>query len=283
MPFRLDAPQHNLKKGFQDECEMRNLRGSIQEELQPLSELKTEKEFAQVYFDVVQCHHWVYTYPKILHRDISDGNIMFREEEGKIYGVLNNWDLALLDPETESFPTSKFRTGTKPFLAHEQHSSIWIGPHRYRHDLELMFYVILLQTCLHTAPTTQASLDPIPGNHQYGRWHSEDDEYLGQNKHSLIHRDPWVPPVEGFFSSFSIWLMFMKRSLADGLEARRNMKTRPSTFLVSPLHKHPRRLSMMLHSAESSPTTEFCFLCTDSINRVSKSGATNGDRNWLSY
>ncbi|KAJ3820990.1 hypothetical protein F5880DRAFT_1447076, partial [Lentinula raphanica] len=76
MPFRLDAPQHNLKKGFQDECEMRTLRGSIQEELQPLSELKTEKEFAQVYFDVVQCHHWVYTYPKILHRDISDGNIM---------------------------------------------------------------------------------------------------------------------------------------------------------------------------------------------------------------
>ncbi|KAJ3719432.1 hypothetical protein C8R42DRAFT_120336 [Lentinula raphanica] len=75
MPFRLDAPQHNLKKGFQDECEMRTLRGSIQEELQPLSELKTEKEFAQVYFDVVQCHHWVYTYPKILHRQRREHHV----------------------------------------------------------------------------------------------------------------------------------------------------------------------------------------------------------------
>ena len=74
-------------------------------------------------------HHWVYTYPKILHRDISDGNIMFREEEGKIYGVLNDWDLALLDPETEKSPTSQFRTGTKPFLAHEQHDFDWTGPH----------------------------------------------------------------------------------------------------------------------------------------------------------
>ncbi|KAJ3816173.1 hypothetical protein F5880DRAFT_1644613, partial [Lentinula raphanica] len=91
MPFGIDTPQHNLKKRFQGDYEMRILRGSIQEELQPLSELRTAQEFAQVYFDVVQCHHWVYTYPKILHRDISDGNIMFREEEGKIYGVLNDW------------------------------------------------------------------------------------------------------------------------------------------------------------------------------------------------
>ncbi|KAJ3820986.1 protein kinase [Lentinula raphanica] len=220
MPFDVCTARHKLETRFQDKCEMRILRGSIQEELQPLSELRTGKEFAQVYFDVVQCHHWVYTYPKILHRDISDGNIMFREEEGKIYGVLNDWDLALLDPETEKSPTSKFRTGTKPFLAHEQHDFNWTGPHRYRHDMESMFYVILFQSCLYSGPRATLSTEPIWDNHHIEEWHQEDDFELWNKKQGLINNAKWKPPVQDFFEPFSFWLSSIQRHLYLGFMTR---------------------------------------------------------------
>ncbi|KAJ3927484.1 MAG: hypothetical protein NXY57DRAFT_1042387, partial [Lentinula lateritia] len=92
--FSAESPQAQLKEIFGEEYEMRVVRGIILEELHPLSTLKTERECAQVFYDIVQCHHWAWKYPQILHRDISEGNIMVREKNGQKYGVLNDWDLA---------------------------------------------------------------------------------------------------------------------------------------------------------------------------------------------
>ncbi|KAJ3814092.1 hypothetical protein F5876DRAFT_17635, partial [Lentinula aff. lateritia] len=89
-------------------------------------------------------HHWVYTYPQILHRDINHGNIMVRVKDRKKYGVLNDWDLAMWLDKRDGITTLQFRTGTRAYMAHEQHSRDWKGPHRYRHDMESLFYVILL-------------------------------------------------------------------------------------------------------------------------------------------
>ncbi|KAJ4500869.1 hypothetical protein C8R41DRAFT_750740, partial [Lentinula lateritia] len=75
-PFDERSPQAHFKERFKDDYDMRLSRGSIQEELKPLLSLKTASECAQVFYDIVQCHHWVHTYPQILHRDISRGNIM---------------------------------------------------------------------------------------------------------------------------------------------------------------------------------------------------------------
>ncbi|KAJ4494787.1 kinase-like domain-containing protein [Lentinula edodes] len=151
IPFDERSPQTNFKESFRDEYEMRVLQGSIQEELEPLSSLKTASECAQVFYDIVQCHHWVHTYPQILHRDISEGNIMVRVKDGKKYGVLNDWDLAIWVDQRDT-STSQFRTGTRPYMAHEQHSPDWEGPHRYRHDMESLFYVILLLATLFSNP-----------------------------------------------------------------------------------------------------------------------------------
>jgi serine/threonine protein kinase len=84
-------------------------------------------------------YRWLYEVPKILHRDISLNNLMLRKEDGHVYAVLNDLDLAVnADVQRQS---SKHRTGTKPFMAIDLiggESTV----HMYRHDLESLFYVL---------------------------------------------------------------------------------------------------------------------------------------------
>ncbi|KAJ4467572.1 hypothetical protein J3R30DRAFT_3250529, partial [Lentinula aciculospora] len=76
VPFHDCTPQANLEKKLEGDYEMCIMWGSIQEELYPILTLKTAKGCAQVFYDVVQCHHWAWKYPRILHCNISHGNIM---------------------------------------------------------------------------------------------------------------------------------------------------------------------------------------------------------------
>ncbi|KAJ3829588.1 hypothetical protein F5880DRAFT_1521559 [Lentinula raphanica] len=55
IPFPHDSPQQKLSDRFGNSYQMRVTRGTIQEELKPLSSLATAKECAQVFYDVVQC------------------------------------------------------------------------------------------------------------------------------------------------------------------------------------------------------------------------------------
>ena len=40
-------------------------------------------------------HRWLFEHAGILHRDISLDNLMLRGEGDKVYGILNNMDLAV--------------------------------------------------------------------------------------------------------------------------------------------------------------------------------------------
>ncbi|KAJ3996298.1 hypothetical protein F5050DRAFT_1902836 [Lentinula boryana] len=235
IPFRDRSPQDNLKKKFGDEYERRVMRGVILEELKPLSSLKTAKECAQVFYDIVQCefsiyikrshfssnglsisgHHWVWKYPRILHRDISQGNIMVREKNGKKYGVLNDWDLAIWLDNKRDGPTSRFRTGTRPYMAHKQHSVKWKGPHRYRHDMESIFYAILLLACLYSRPDEKRR-HPKDETYRYEEWHQSDDEFLSDKKYRTVNAADWEPPVTAFFSGFLLWLITLQDSFRLG-------------------------------------------------------------------
>ncbi|KAJ3901621.1 hypothetical protein F5879DRAFT_1003770 [Lentinula edodes] len=212
------SPQANFKKKFEDKYEMRFLRGSIQEELQPLSSLKTALECAQVFYDIVQCHHWVHTYPRILHRDISDGNIMVRVKDGKKYGVLNDWDLAIWLDERDVISTSQFRTGTRPYMAHEQHSPDWEGPHRYRHDMESLFYVILLLATLFSNPS-EKDHEHSKKRQPYTKWFTQGDDFLLDKKISIIFIILWRPNLTQFFHGFLQWLGRLQQCLYDGFTA----------------------------------------------------------------
>ncbi|KIK54064.1 hypothetical protein GYMLUDRAFT_144583, partial [Collybiopsis luxurians FD-317 M1] len=72
-----DSVQTQLYKHFGPEkYEKRVLRVPFHEPLEPLMNVKNPLEVAQVIYDIVQIHQWLCEVPKILHRDISIGNIM---------------------------------------------------------------------------------------------------------------------------------------------------------------------------------------------------------------
>lgn len=75
-----------------------------------------------------------------MHRDISVRNLMTRKRGDRIYGVLNDFDLATHFSRTEA--SSKQRTGTQPFMAIDLLKPNPPG-HLYRHDLESFFYVLV--------------------------------------------------------------------------------------------------------------------------------------------
>ncbi|KAJ3878220.1 hypothetical protein F5051DRAFT_428304, partial [Lentinula edodes] len=94
----------------------------------PLSELEDPREFAQVFYDVLQIHQWLYECVGILHRDLSSGNIMFRRKDDKIYGVLNDFDLSSRGvADMDKGPTSNQRTGTRQFMSHDLLCPTWTG------------------------------------------------------------------------------------------------------------------------------------------------------------
>jgi hypothetical protein len=138
-----------------DQYEQRVLRILVFEELQPITSLITSSDLAQSTIHIFRCkshthrciacgilhcitgYQWVYEIPKIMHRDVSVNNMMYRAVDGKVFGVLNDFDLATYWGTTEA--TSKQRTGTKPFMAIDR---LFKDPprHMYRHDLESLLY-----------------------------------------------------------------------------------------------------------------------------------------------
>lgn len=150
----------------------------------------------------------MYETSKILHRDISVSNIMFRREQGpsgSVQGVLCDWDLAY-DPEDPNPPEQKtlkatpdsdtskdeiviekhdkdhvgpcYRTGTGPFMALDLLEAGPVPLHLYRHDLESFFWV-LIWFCAVFDPET----------HTFGHlknWENSDLVTVGVNKRHFL-------------------------------------------------------------------------------------------------
>ncbi|KAG6268281.1 hypothetical protein E4U49_007389 [Claviceps purpurea] len=105
----------------------------------PLQTFQSPLELLQVFHDAIKCHRSLFSAAKLLHQDISSGNIVIldsqREEDPK--GILIDLDSAR--DLTDDLETRQI-IGTRPFMA--------IGVlrnecHTYRHDLESFLYVFL--------------------------------------------------------------------------------------------------------------------------------------------
>ncbi|KFY02428.1 hypothetical protein V490_00513 [Pseudogymnoascus sp. VKM F-3557] len=98
------------------------------------------KELLEALRDAVRGHKSLLEDGKILHRDISENNIIITEaaSKGEPTGRLIDLDLA---KELDSVPSgASHRTGTMQFMAIE----VLQGKgHTYRHDLESFFYVLI--------------------------------------------------------------------------------------------------------------------------------------------
>ncbi|KAK0490360.1 hypothetical protein IW261DRAFT_1323834, partial [Armillaria novae-zelandiae] len=204
--------------------ERRVLRITVLEELIPITNLRKGKHYAQVFVDILQCHKWLYDHPKILHRDISMANIMYRMDgQGNIFGVLIDFDLSSLIPIEEA--KSLRRTGTPPYMAFdllkEEKDS---GPHRYRHDLEALFCVMLMICCRHSIirkvqPKGTSQLEEIPAN--FSEWFDRTMSWniLAKVKTSFFS-DNEPLPVSRCFAGFRRWLDVIRSQFAAGIFER---------------------------------------------------------------
>lgn len=90
--------------------------------------------------DAIKAHRSLYLKGNILHRDVSENNIIITnpDETGGFTGMLIDLDLAKVLGSGRS--GARHQTGTMEFMAIEVLRGI---DHTYRHDLESFFYVLL--------------------------------------------------------------------------------------------------------------------------------------------
>jgi serine/threonine protein kinase len=100
------------------------------------------KELLEALHDAIKAHRSLYLVDNILHRDISENNIIMTDPEKAdgFKGMLIDLDLAKEVDIGRS--GARHRTGTMEFMAIE----VLLGySHTYRHDLESFFYVLIWQ------------------------------------------------------------------------------------------------------------------------------------------
>ncbi len=158
-----------------------------------------------------------------MHRDVSLSNVMFRREEGKIYGVPNDYDLASFCDEPGQH--SAQRTGTMPFMAVDLHESPSNPPpHLYRHDLESFFYVFLFVVCSCDF-VVEGGRQVLRKNDKKGiaGWLQLDNDQLSHQKYKLffnkanfkriINEKEW----HNDFKALKACLMVLYRGFNEGL------------------------------------------------------------------
>ncbi|KAJ3807393.1 hypothetical protein F5876DRAFT_79747 [Lentinula aff. lateritia] len=216
--------QGRLKKHLKDDYEERVMRVTFSEKLHPLSELTDPREYAQVFYDILQIHQWLYECVGILHRDLSSGNIMYRRIDGKVYGVLNDFDLSSRVRDMDKGPTSNQRTGTRPFMSVDLLSPVWEGGHLYRHDLESLFYIMLCLACRYNAPGVPAA-EP----RSFSLWFSGTDREIFNDKTTFLLDHFQSLPIQSYFAGFQRWLRKIYDQLRGGYIQRPFSATNLST------------------------------------------------------
>ncbi|OJD20958.1 hypothetical protein ACJ73_07703 [Blastomyces percursus] len=112
----------------------------------PIYKYESPLELLKALRDAIQAHRSLYLDGNILHRDISENNIIITDP-GKAdghSGMLIDLDLAKEVGSGRS--GARHQTGTMEFMAIEVLLNI---DHTYRHDLESFFYVLIWQCARH--------------------------------------------------------------------------------------------------------------------------------------
>ncbi|KAI1441361.1 FunK1 protein kinase [Annulohypoxylon stygium] len=168
----------------------------------PLHTFQSILELLQVFRDAIKCHRSLYYDAKILHQDISSGNMIILDDEGEgnPRGILIDLDSAI--ELTEGPETEHGITGTRPFMAIGVLKS---ERHTYRHDLESFLYVFLW-----TIITNHAENPPEMS--KLRQWSSGDWDELAARKSADMDQDGFQTILGEFVSEF-----YPLKSLAESL------------------------------------------------------------------
>ena len=143
----------------------------------------------------------------------------------QVYGVLTDYDLSSWkkDLDDDYTRTSQQRTGTPPYMAQEllQGTST---THLYRHDLESLFYIMLLMGARHTiapakgGPDTKGRSQVVmrEGTRPYQTWFDTRlYTTLGSIKQSFILNKQAIE-LSPAFEDFRRWLEYLRYGFSQG-------------------------------------------------------------------
>ncbi|VUC26774.1 unnamed protein product [Clonostachys rosea] len=158
----------------------------------PLDTFRNIAELLEVFRDAIKCHRSLLVDAKILHQDISPGNIIILDDQDKSRprGILIDLDSAIL--VDKEFEPERGITGTRPFMA--------IGvlrsePHTYRHDLESFFYAFLWSIITNHR-------DSPPETSRLRQWSNADWSELADRKASDVMPDRFQAILHEFPPEF---------------------------------------------------------------------------------
>ena len=169
----------------------------------------------------------------------------YKTEEGerKVYGVLMDFDLsswtAALNGEYKI--TSQQRTGTPPYMAQELLKGT-SPKHLYRHDLESLFYVMLLTTTRHTIGIPKGWSKPRlvmrevsePKELPFYYWFDQCNYYLlGSSKASFLLDEAPID-LSSDFQDFREWLKVLQNRFAEGFKSRPSTQDLPDWGINKP-------------------------------------------------
>ncbi|TEB26076.1 hypothetical protein FA13DRAFT_1713504 [Coprinellus micaceus] len=130
-----------LRENNHQERVLRGLLGTI---CKKLWEVGSAENFRTAFLDCVKCHHLAWYRGGVLHRDISEHNVMItKSDSGGVVGVLNDWDMAKLqDDKVDISTVAHHRTCSPPTMAMDLLSGICKSFY-YRLDLESFFWLLV--------------------------------------------------------------------------------------------------------------------------------------------
>lgn len=153
----------------------------------PIHDYKSPLELLMALRDAIKAHRSLYLDGNILHRDISENNIIITnpEKAGGHSGMLIDLDLAKEVGSGRS--GARHQTGTMEFMAIEVLLNI---DHTYRHDLESFFYVLIWQCARHGWQKLKQlqqlyQLYGWSGNSMLKKWYAGSHERITNTKQGI--------------------------------------------------------------------------------------------------
>jgi hypothetical protein len=154
----------------------------------------------------------------------------WKKADGTFCGVLNDYDLSVKLDRNYRGPSSKQRMGTRPFMAIDLLEPT-PGKHFYRHDLESLFYVIVVLMFRSQDKTLKREDEKFASFPALLHWFTLRPAQLLEKKNSFFSTN--LPEAPHAFKELYLPISYMKEMFDDGNRARRRhelaMLSRDST------------------------------------------------------
>ena len=165
-----------------------------------IRDFRSIPELLEALRDAIKAHRSLYTKGQILHRDISENNIIITDpkEAGGFTGMLIDEDLAKEIGSERS--GARHQTGTMEFMAIQVLQGV---AHTYRHDLESFFYV-LLWICARRVweKGFQCRSAVRPRESVLTKWYSGSFKDIADAKRGYMHVDGFERVLDEFPPAF---------------------------------------------------------------------------------